>query len=352
MMFFRPLLIMLFSLFMLLGCKKPPSQTPNYFATTSGSDVKPGSDLSFPRDHGPHNEQGIEWWYITANLADEQGNEYGVQWTLFRIKADNAKVESPWWDNNFYFAHFAIESDEKHLAFERSGRSGQVNIVAHPFSANIDDWSLKSKESTYLPLKLTAKESNASVALTLDGGPMILHGENGYSQKTPEGNASYYYSFPLLNASGQLTLNGKTVEVKGSAWLDREWSGGLMGNSYAGWDWFSIQANDLKSGLMAFCLRDTNQEYKYCSGTKFDDKGKVHKINNREIKLAPTSYSKLDCKLYPIAWQLHVKDQEPVIINSVNKDSRNRLSIPYWEGRIKTTGAISGKGYVELVGYE
>jgi predicted secreted hydrolase len=40
-----------------------------------------------------------------------------------------------------------------------------------------------------------------------------------------------------------------------------------------------------------------------------------------------------------------------VIIETVTTDSRNQLTIPYWEGRVKVSGGLNGKGYAELVGY-
>nr|WP_198557023.1 lipocalin-like domain-containing protein [Enterovibrio nigricans] len=46
--------------------------------------VEPGYKVSFPKDYGPHEAFRQEWWYVTANLNDDQGNEYGVQWTVFR----------------------------------------------------------------------------------------------------------------------------------------------------------------------------------------------------------------------------------------------------------------------------
>src|ERR671934_1543136 len=46
--------------------------------------VVPGRTFAFPADHGPHPEFRIEWWYVTANLADANGGAYGAQWTLFR----------------------------------------------------------------------------------------------------------------------------------------------------------------------------------------------------------------------------------------------------------------------------
>ena len=55
------------------------SETADGFAA-----VVPGRTFSFPADHGPHPEFRIEWWYVTANLADANGTAYGAQWTLFR----------------------------------------------------------------------------------------------------------------------------------------------------------------------------------------------------------------------------------------------------------------------------
>src|SRR3981189_3614897 len=46
--------------------------------------VVPGKTFAFPADHGPHPDYRIEWWYVTANLADANGAAYGAQWTLFR----------------------------------------------------------------------------------------------------------------------------------------------------------------------------------------------------------------------------------------------------------------------------
>ena len=46
--------------------------------------VVPGKNIQFPRDHLPHSAFKIEWWYLTANLTDDSGGEYGVHWTLFR----------------------------------------------------------------------------------------------------------------------------------------------------------------------------------------------------------------------------------------------------------------------------
>jgi predicted secreted hydrolase len=39
-------------------------------------------------------------------------------------------------------------------------------------------------------------------------------------------------------------------------------------------------------------------------------------------------------------------------LRPVLTDQENRLSIVYWEGAVDVTGTVSGRGYVELTGYE
>src|SRR5512136_3166574 len=58
--------------------------------------VVPGKIFSFPADHGPHPDYRIEWWYLTANLADSSGAHFGVQWTLFRQASRPGAQEEGW----------------------------------------------------------------------------------------------------------------------------------------------------------------------------------------------------------------------------------------------------------------
>ena len=37
--------------------------------------VEPDKGLSFPTDHLPHKAFKIEWWYLTANLKNESGED-------------------------------------------------------------------------------------------------------------------------------------------------------------------------------------------------------------------------------------------------------------------------------------
>ena len=345
--------------------------TPSALQVAIGKPVTRGSALAFPEDHGIHAEQGIEWWYLTANLQSDAGETFGVQWTLFRTLMPS-KVESKWWDNNLYFAHFAMQHKQEHVAFERFSRAGQAKVTSSPFNAAIDNWQLSSINNDFLPLTLTATHENYQIDLTLSDSPIALHGDNGYSQKTQSGHASYYFSYPFLKVKGNLTFAGKSYKVTGNAWYDREWSASLLDKNQLGWDWFSlVDSQSEQKGLMLFCIRSAEpsaeqngeqtsgqstgqskgQSYDYCSGTHIAPNGETTTISKENIKLSVVETVTLDNRDYPSKWQVELPNTPAIFIESITKDSRNQLTIPYWEGRVNATGGFTGKGYAEITGY-
>ena len=192
--------------------------------------VAPGRAFSFPADHGPHDGFRIEWWYVTANLKDAQGNEFGAQWTLFRSALQSTPEQPGWGNQTIWLGHAAVTSATVHHATERYARGGvgQAGVSVTPFKAWIDDWQFSSQGTAENPLalmQLSARDKAFSYQLQLTSTrPLVLQGDKGFSQKSEQGQASYYYSQPFFQANGTLQIDGKTYTVSGPAWLDREWS--------------------------------------------------------------------------------------------------------------------------------
>ena len=67
-----------------LLCACDPPAPPSYAGLGQQADgfnqVARAHRLEFPRDHGAHDGFRIEWWYVTANLKDAQGRDWGAQW--------------------------------------------------------------------------------------------------------------------------------------------------------------------------------------------------------------------------------------------------------------------------------
>ena len=76
--------------------------------------VVPGKTFAFPTDHGPHPDFRIEWWYVTANLADATGTLYGAQWTLFRQAMQPGAQQEGWANQQIWMGHAAVTRADTH----------------------------------------------------------------------------------------------------------------------------------------------------------------------------------------------------------------------------------------------
>ncbi|TVU87802.1 lipocalin-like domain-containing protein [Vreelandella titanicae] len=339
----------------------------------------PNQLLTFPTDHSAHPDYRIEWWYLTANLEDESGEPLGLQWTLFRqaLMPPNERPEpTPWAADQLWMAHMAISQGEQHYVAERFGRShsqaplstpqdSQAGVIASPFHAWLDDWQLKANEqadsSDFNSLTLTAYsgEGASRFGYTLEltaEGPLVLHGDKGFSQKAANGQGSMYYSQPFWQIEGDVTLNGETKTVSGRGWLDREWSSQLLDARQSGWDWFSIHFDDGHK-LMAFQLRGGSaQNADYRSGTLITPEGRATPLANNDITLTPLASSAVAGREVPTQWRLEIPSVE--IDLNIEAPHANRwmtTSVPYWEGEVvvndRASGEPLGEGYLEMTGY-
>ncbi|SQF92539.1 lipoprotein [Pseudomonas fluorescens] len=193
---------------LLSACDKVPAPEESFAGLGSDAadfaQVVPGKVFSFPEDHGPHDGFRIEWWYVTANLKDAQGNLFGVQWTLFRNALKAGPTQPGWHDSTVWLGHAAVTSATRHYAAERYARGGigQAGAQAVPFNAWIDDWNFVTRPGAASPLadmQLTARGPQFAYDLHLTSNrPLVLQGDKGYSRKSDQGQASYYYSQPFF----------------------------------------------------------------------------------------------------------------------------------------------------------
>ncbi|WP_439121246.1 lipocalin-like domain-containing protein [Marivita sp.] len=311
----------------------------------------PNPVFDFPQDHGAHPDYRIEWWYLTANLTGPDGTAYGVQWTLFR-SALAPETREGWSDPQVWFAHAAVTTPDTHLVAERIARGGigQAGVMVQPFEAWIDDWRMAGP--SFDDLTLTARGDAFAYDLGLTAnGPLIFHGDKGFSVKSAQGQASYYYSQPFYEVSGTLTLPQGDVPVTGAAWLDREWSSQPLADSQSGWDWFSLSfATGDK--LMGFLLREDDGA-SFSSATWIAADGITTSYADGAFAAQPLDWSEVSGRDMPTRWAVQLPDKGiDVIVTALNSNAWMALSIPYWEGPVTVEGSHTGRGYLEMTGYE
>ena len=319
--------------------------------------VIPGKTFVFPADHGPHPQFRIEWWYVTANLADSTGTAYGAQWTLFRQAMEPGAQQEGWANQQIWMGHAAVTRADTHRYSETFARGGvgQAGVEAKPFSAWIDSWEMRGwdqmRDNTLAPLEIKASGADFAYALRLDTDrPLVLQGDAGYSRKSERGQASYYFSQPYFEVTGRITIDHGSAEVTGKAWMDREWSSQPLASDQTGWDWFSLHLNSGEK-LMLFRLRQTDGD-NYCSGNWISRDGRTAQIPSADIHMTPKALTEIEGRKLPVTWDIAIPSLTLAIeCIPLNAKSWMGTSFPYWEGPISLRGSHAGVGYLEMTGY-
>jgi predicted secreted hydrolase len=319
--------------------------------------VVPGRAFAFPADHGPHPEFRIEWWYLTANLADANGVAYGAQWTLFRQAISAGGAPEGWANQQIWMGHAAVTRADTHRVsqvFARGG-VGQAGVEAEPFHAWIDAWEMRGlvpvNGENIAPLELKASGTDFSYAVRLDADrPLVLQGDGGYSRKSLREQASYYYSQPHYTAKGILTIDDRPVDVTGMAWLDREWSSQPLASDQSGWDWLSLHFS-AGDKLMLYRMRQTDGQH-YRSGKWIAPDGKTEQLATADITMTPLAFTEIEKRKIPTTWRIAIpKMALSIECTPLNARSWMGTSFPYWEGPISFAGSHTGLGYLEMTGY-
>ena len=312
---------------------------------------QPDPVFDFPADHGAHPDYRIEWWYLTANLTGPDGTPYGIQWTLFR-SALAPETREGWGDPQIWFAHAAVTTPDAHHVAERVARGGigQAGVESDPFRAWIDDWQMAGPNFDDMRLTASGPEFRYDLQLTAQG-PLVFHGEGGFSVKSAEGQASYYYSQPFFAVDGLLTLPEGDIPVTGQAWFDREWSSQPLSDNQSGWDWFSLSF-DSGEKMMGFLLRQTDGT-SYSSATWIDPDGSTISFPDGAFRATPLGETQVAGRSVPTRWQVELPDKGvDVTVAALYPPSWMAVSLPYWEGPVEVEGSHNGRGYLEMTGYE
>ena len=187
-----------------------------------------------------------------------------------------------------------------------------------------------------------------------------MQGQGGFSRKGPsQAHASYYYSEPHLAVTGHVVARGTRREVKGTAWLDHEWSSELLAADAAGWDWLGA---NLEGGaaLMAFRIRArdgttlwSNAGVRGLPSPPRSPTGEAEHAVFTPLRRWKSPRTGVE---YPVEMEVRVGERtwklEP-ILDDQELDARASTGTLYWEGavRVRAANGATGRGYLELTGY-
>jgi predicted secreted hydrolase len=335
-----------------------------------------------PRDDGPH-DRLTEWWYYTGHLHDAAGARFGFEFVVFRAERGNFPTS--------WVSHLAL-TDETGDRFAYSqrlevgpqvdrsprGPDGQptgfdLSLTgadpSQPTTQGRPAWAMAGADG-HDHLVATLAPDEAAVAgvpgglgldLRLDATkPPALHGADGWIDFGPAGG-SYYYSRTAMDATGTLTLDGRTLTVDGTAWFDHQW-GDFISVGGGGWDWFAVNLAD-GTDLTLSLVRNADGSYPLIYGTVVAADGSVRHLEHDAFTVDVTApwTSPATGATYPAGWTIRIPGDDLVIdlrptVADQELDTRATTGVVYWEGSqvVRATragAALGGEGYVELTGY-
>jgi predicted secreted hydrolase len=366
----------------------PPAPRPSIPVATEPP--LPAADpipVILPRDDGPH-DRLTEWWYYTGHLtARDRGYQldperYGFEFVIFR--AERGAFPTSW------ASHLAL-TDEKGDRFHYAQRLEVGDGVdrsprdddgiprgfdlaltgldpTDPSTLRRMPWSMSGSEGAdHLEVAVDEDEAatQGSVPMAFDLGlrarkPAALHDRDGWIDFGP-GGGSYYYSRTDMAASGNLTIDGETVDVGGTAWFDHQW-GDFISVGGGGWDWFAVNLDD-GTDLTLSLVRDADGRYPLIYGTYVDPAGTTEHLDRDAyaVKSTRTWTSPDSGATYPSGWSISIPAKRltieltPTVVDQ-ELDTRATTGVVYWEGSQQVTArrdgkSLAGQAYVELTGY-
>ncbi len=343
-------------------------------ACTNGLDPKeiptPGAPLptpaprvlGFPDDNASH-DAPMEWWYYNGHLEADDGSDYSFHFVIFQIVRDRDSTPFEFGQAGITDVkrgeHFHIMSEEfvSREIFDGGAASDLLGLDLGNFSLGIGSDGTHSFEAI-------DESSSDSIRLqTRTPTEVMLHDGSGWMD-WPFG-WTYYYSYPRIEAEGQLTLDGNVIDVTGEVWFDHQWGDFFVVGKPAGWQWFAIHLDDGTS-LMITEVRGTDGQVIATDGTIVGE-GSEQRILDPErdgivLDVLGQWTSPDTGGEYPARWRLQIDSMgldvvlEPSIAHQeVPAMPNGNKGAAYWEGRVDVLDAETlesvGLAFAELSGY-
>ena len=305
-----------------------------------------------------------QWWRCTGHLAASDGRRLDFTLSIFRYAAFDARSRgseaSRWAEGSTYAATLGI-TDEGRGIFRQAdrlerGALGTARAARDRLSLTVADWRLfAANASPNSPIAVRASTDGARLDLTLEPTkPGFALGDGEVDR-------------PSLRARGTIVVDGRSVAVRGDAWLDTTFGPRATAVGALGWDRFCIELDDGRAMLYER-ERRADGGFAQTRAVLVDARGRTRPLPilpgsaRGGIGKARAGWRSLRTGArYPDIWGLNLPaldmaiSLEPVLYE---QEIVARGGLPFWSGAVEifdvrpwSMGARLGRGYVELTGY-
>lgn len=306
-----------------------------------------------------------EWWYYHGHL-EGGGRQFAFHLAFFRFRIGDIRlaglVPLKLAADHFRVAHFAVtelDGGKFHYGFKRS-LLGDSGASAEGFRTWLRDWCAHECADGH---RLCAAIEPAALDLKVTPlkAPLVRVAS---AARPPARAGATEFSFTRMSAAGRLRLAGEELEVRGTAWMDREFGDFPLKHHLRGWDWFAIQLDDGRE-LRVYRQRPHDAVSSTRSSLAFvDEEGRATWLPESAFQVREEARwtSPRTGITYPMSWVVESAELEATLrltphLRCHELDTRGASNIIYWEGPAAVAGSLrgrpaAGRAFVELVGYE
>lgn len=299
----------------------------------------------------PLNRNSLEWWYLNGFVQDSSGRDYAFHSALFR------RYSFPYgyrWMLNTAFSDPAADTTYRDYEIFRN-RERVRNILPHEHKET--RLIGNHRHQLYIdPQQLKANYNSDMFHGSITAIPLLplVKQAPGAMMSYMDGMQAGYLSWPKMQLSGNLILNGDTAAVKGEGWFDRQWNALPLTRRRYRWDWLSISTEDFR--LMIFRTVDKRSGRESVQGTWVDAAGHSSYLSGDSILLHPDEYwtSPETGRSYPMQWQVRIPDRNLIAcVNARIHHGEMTLRalgsnfMTYWEGPCNVWG-VQGERVIEV----
>ncbi len=317
-----------------------------------------GGVFSFPSDEGRHPDEAVEWWYIAGHLEGlETGTSYSFMLTYFAypfLGYEGFRILNLCNDDTGEFY-----DETQPLTFLELGMD-HLNIGASLLTGTFEYWRLRRDSADHLiPFEYDISAASANGSLNLSCAslkPPIFLGDSGLFDQGTE-SYTYYYSQTMNEVSGTLSFRDKTEEVKGTAWIDRQFGGfnQVTGERY---EWFFVQlSNGMDLNIWNIFTGDNQlpdtSTFKHL--TLSDDTARHFTTTDFNFERLSYHYMPDSLMCYAQQWHLtSMVNQVDLYITTLHHNTEVRFPFRFYEGSTRITGTVNGlqvtgRGFAELL---
>jgi len=165
---------------------------------------------------------------------------------------------------------------------------------------------------------------------------------------------SWAVALPKAKVKGELSINGKKIEVEGIGYHDHNWNSTISTVLYI-WGWYWGKVSSEKMNFVWSYIKKTSNEGKFRGIINHDDKGFIY-IDPNKIHFKTNKYIRSHGRKIPTNFVIRINDtfnsipiKIDININVEESHFKSLLIFPYWRHHIKATGFMSIGDYKEEV---